>query len=230
MTSFEFLVEIDNNYCLKSFKSRNIVERFINKPTVQCGLFIISDDCTRLYTVLGDKIKIPENSIILNIINFWIVYTIDDYMYISYLDVKGMGFELRSYLLIDDYGLLSPKGCTVLINGEWKTYKYEFEFIEDIREVNFDNMNLNLQDLIKSGFSLTYIKYLKETDKINLNSQELNDLNHLSVLNDFNKSLYSELKSLNSLTKKYSKEEIVSVMNYPEYLINIFIEYSKFIG
>ena len=221
---------MDNHYYLKSFKSREIVERFINKPVVQCGLFITSDDCKRLYTVLGDEIKIPKDSIILNIINFWIVYTIEGFMYISYLDVKGMSFELRSYLSIDDYGLLSPKGCTVLTYGEWKTYKYEFEFIEDIREINFENISLNLKDLIKSGFSLSYIRYLKDCGKIDLDTQELDDLNHLSLLSDFNKSLYAELKSLNSLTNKYTREEIVSVMNYPEYLINIFIEYSKFIG
>lgn len=229
MNNTELLVKEDDCFCLKTFKGKQTVERFNNCPNIKCGLFIVSEDCRRLYTVLGDKIEIPEDSTIINIINFWIIYKIDNHMYISYLDARGMTFELHSYLSIDDYGLLSTKGCTVLINKKWKTYKYDFEFIEDYREVKFDDKDINLNDLIKSGFSLNYIKYLNNNGLLNLNTESIEKINQLQLINEHNKALFDELRSLNTLIKSYSREEIESVMDYPEYLINIFIEYSKFI-
>lgn len=178
-----------------------------SKPAVVSGLFLISEDKHNVYTIFGEQVKLPESIEVIRLTNFWLIYKSNGAMCIGYLENSGLTFYLNSVMLIDNYGLLSPKGCIIKVKGEWKTYVYSFELIEDYRqEEPQDNLNVEeLDNLLQTGFSAEYLSYLYDID--------------CQDLNDYSDNLYAQLLELPKLNKLYSVEELASVLMFPEYLI-----------
>lgn len=184
-----------------------LILHYSDKPAVVSGLFLISEDKHNIYTIFGEQVKLPDSTEVIRLTNFWLIYKSNGAMYIGYLENSGLTFYLNSVMLIDNYGLLSPKGCIIKVKGEWKTYVYSFELIEDYRQEEPQN-NLNVEELdnlLQTGFSAEYISYLYDID--------------CQDLNDYSDNLYAQLLELPKLNKLYSVEELASVLMFPEYLI-----------
>lgn len=181
--------------------------QYSSTPTIVSGLFLISEDKQSIYTIFGDKINLPPEAKIVRLTNFWLIYEENGNMYIAHLENSGLSFYLNSTILIDNYGLLSPKGCIIKVSGEWKTFVYSFDLIEDYRnEEPQESIDINeVNNLLQAGFSAEYLSYL-----YNIDCQDNQD---------YSDNLYSQLLELPNLSKLYTIKELAEVLMFPEYLV-----------
>lgn len=194
---------------------------YTERPHIVSGLFLVSEDNTQLYTILGDIVQLPEGAVIVDVINFWLLYELQGCLYISYLENNGLTFYLNAEMSIQTYGLLTSRGCIVKKNDEWITYVYDFDIIRDYRDPNTPNEDISMEDLIKVGFSLEYIEYL-----FNKHIELSTEIKELRMQADT--LLYNQIMELVELSKLYSPKELSQGLDFPEYMVKKLIVFSSY--
>lgn len=215
-----------SGFILTNVETGEEVAVFTKTPEIVSGVFLISEDKQHLYTVLGYEIQFPEGSVIDSVFNYWVVYILNDRKILSHLDIHGLQFVLSDYLEIEDYGLLTSRGVTVLIDGYWRTFYYVGKFIEDYREPNLGNHIADPAKLIASGFSKSYLGVLLDAGVINI-SGDIYSVNDTEIRLKVNAQMNKDIKELSALSATYTTSQIASALNVDDSIAKVYVEYTK---
>lgn len=220
------LIQKENRIYLINIETQRPVAEFTQPPSIVSGVFILSEDKKHLYTVLGYEVVFPRGAVIESVFNYWVIYYLNNKKILSHLDIYGLEFILSDVLEIEDYGLLSSRGVTVLINGYWRTFYYLGKFIEDYREPYLNPSVSNIRGLIASGFSKSYLSVLIDSGIIEI-SDDLNKLNETDIKMGINNQMAKDVKEISTLSSMYTSQQIAQVLNVENSIAEMYIEYTK---
>lgn len=198
------------------------------EPKILSGIFVIGhvDFKDIIYTVIGTPIKESSCDRILSILNFWVVFTSDNQLYIGRLDARGLNYKLRVVTAVDAVGLLTYKGCTLKINGEWIVYNYDFGCLtEDPVAPRVVINAFEISDYIKKGFTPEYIEYLGKCNNTPVTLPHT--LNQSQLWQEANDEFLNVLDKLAELSEKYSPPEIGRILGLLPCVVSAMVSYLK---